>query len=185
MESVVSISPQGTPFAVPTKKAMRQFASACAALVITTMSCSNSTPKQERMDTTGIELLSPDGMNKNPAYSQVAVVEGNCRTIYIGGQNAVDKDGNIVGKDDIEAQAAQILHNLETALAAGGGSFEHIIKWNVYIMQGQSTEKALKVFQEPMKKMKHPPVITGVYVGGLAHPDFLLEMEAVAVVPQK
>jgi enamine deaminase RidA (YjgF/YER057c/UK114 family) len=137
------------------------------------------------MSNNKIELMSPEGLHKNPAYSQVAVIEGNHRTIYIGGQNAVDKDGNIVGKGDIEAQAKQILQNLQTAVKAGGGSFENIIKWNVYLMQGQSAEKALKVFQGPMSKMKSPPLITGVFVSSLAHPDFMLEIEAVAVVPNK
>lgn len=130
-----------------------------------------------------IELLSPEGLHKNPAFSQVAIVEGTYRTIYIGGQNAVDKDGSIVGKGDIETQAKQVLQNLETALKAGGGSFTHIIKWNVYLVQGQSAERALKVFQAPMSKMKNPPLITGVFVAGLANPDFLLEMEAIAIVP--
>lgn len=135
------------------------------------------------LTTNKIELLSPDGLHKNHAYSQVAVVEGNIRTIYIGGQNAVDKDGKLVGKGDIEAQAKQVLHNLQTAVQAGGGSFEHIIKWNVYIVQGQSTEKALSVFQGAMSKMKAPPLITGIFVASLANPDFLLEMDAIAIVP--
>jgi enamine deaminase RidA (YjgF/YER057c/UK114 family) len=137
------------------------------------------------MNTAKIELLSPDGLHKNPAYSQIAIVKGNTRTIYIGGQNAVDKDGNIIGKGDIEAQAKQVLHNLQTAVEAGGGSFENIIKWNLYIVQGQPIEKGLKVFQGAMGKMKKPPLITGVFVASLANPDFLMEMEAVAVVPVK
>lgn len=103
---------------------------------------------------TNVELLSPEGLHKNPAYSQVAVVEGNYRTIYIGGQDAVDKDGNLVGKGDMEAQARQVLHNLETALKAGGGAFENIIKWNVYLLLGLSAEKALEVFQHAISKIK-------------------------------
>jgi enamine deaminase RidA (YjgF/YER057c/UK114 family) len=135
------------------------------------------------MNDNKIELLSPEGLHKNPAYSQVAVIEGNHRTIYIGGQNAVDENGNIVGKCDMEAQAKQVLQNLQTAVKAGGGSFENIIKWNVYLVQGQSVEKALKVFQGAMSKMKDPPLITGIFVASLANPDFLLEIDAIAVVP--
>lgn len=137
------------------------------------------------MDHNKIELLSPDGLHKNPAYSQLAVIEGNYRTIYIGGQNAVDKNGNLVGKGDMEAQAKQVLQNLEIAIQAGGGSFENIIKWNVYLLQGQSAEKAFKVFQGSMSKFKKPPLITGIFVAGLANPDYLLEIEAIAVVPIK
>lgn len=163
---------------------MKNYALAAVLAGTLMFSCSNGTQNTTTMNNK-IELLSPEGLHKNPAYSQVAVIEGNCRTIYIGGQNAVDKDGNIVGKGDIETQAKQILQNLQTAVQAGGGSFENIIKWNIYIVQGQSTEKALKVFQGAMSKMKAPPLITGVYVSSLASPDFLLEMEAVAVVPVK
>lgn len=144
---------------------------------------STNAQTQNAMNINKIELLSPEGLHKNPAYSQLAVIEGNTRTIYIGGQNAVDKNGKPVGKDDIEAQAKQILHNLETAVQAGGGTLENIIKWNVYIVQGQSLEKGYKVFQSTLSKMKKPPLITGVFVSGLANPDFLLEIEAIAVVP--
>jgi len=45
----------------------------------------------------GTEFISPDGVFKSPAFSQVAVVTGNHKTIYVGGQDAVDKDGNVVG----------------------------------------------------------------------------------------
>ncbi len=147
--------------------------------------CNQANQDTPATTNTKLELLSPQELHKNPAYSQVAVVEGNYRTIYIGGQNAVDKAGNVVGKGDLEAQTRQVLQNLETAVQAGGGSFENIVKWNVYLLQGQSAEKAFKVFQGPMSKMKHPPVISGVFVCGLANPDFLLEMEAVAIVPVK
>jgi enamine deaminase RidA (YjgF/YER057c/UK114 family) len=147
--------------------------------------CHSDVKDQYAMNTSKVELMSPEGLHKNPAYSQLAVVEGNFRTIYIGGQNAVDKDGNVVGKGDMEAQARQVLENIQTAVKAGGGAFENIIKWNVYLLQGQPVEKALKVFQGAMSGMKRPPLITGVYVAGLAHPEFLLEIEAIAVVPVK
>ena len=164
---------------------MKLYVSTAAIALGFMFSCSTGTQNQHSMNTNKIELLSPEGLHKNPAYSQVAVIEGDHRTIYTGGQNAVDKDGNIVGKGDLEAQAKQVLQNLETALQAGGGSFENIIKWNVYLLQGQSVEKAFKVFQGSMGRMKNPPLITGIFVAGLANPDFLLEMDAVAVVPVK
>ncbi len=74
--------------------------------------------------TTGrVELLNPDGLSRNPAFSQVAVVSGPVRTVYVGGQDAVSADGTIVGVGDIAAQTRQVLTNLETALhAAGAGS---------------------------------------------------------------
>lgn len=136
-------------------------------------------------DNNKVILQSPKGLHKNPAFSQVATVEGSYKTVYIGGQNAVDTAGNIVGKGDIEAQAKQVLANLELALQAGGASVGNIIKWNVYVLQGQPLEAAYKVFQGAMSKMENPPLITMAFVAGLGNPDYLLEMDAIAVVPGK
>ena len=64
----------------------------------------------------------------DPAFSNVAVVSGSVRTIYIGGQDAVDAEGNIVGIGDIAAQTEQVLRNLRTALAAAGAGPEHVVR---------------------------------------------------------
>lgn len=153
--------------------------------IILFFSCSTDHKQNTMKADNKVEFINPDGLHKNPAFSQVAVVSGNYKTVYIGGQNAVDKDGNIVGKGNMEEQAKQILSNLQTALKAGGAGFENVVKWNVYIVKGQSADTALKVFQEPMKALKNPPLITGIYVESLANPDYLLEMDAIAVVPEK
>src|SRR5918996_4344090 len=84
-----------------------------------------------------VEFLSPEGLPRNPAFSNVAVVSGNVRTIYIGGQDAVDAEGNIVGIGDIAAQTEQVLRNLLTALAAASAGPEHVVKWNVLVVDGQ------------------------------------------------
>ncbi len=55
-----------------------------------------------------VEYLNPDGLHKNPAYSQAAVAHGNVHTILVGGQNAVDASATVVGKGAIRAQAEQI-----------------------------------------------------------------------------
>src|SRR4051812_3148280 len=76
-----------------------------------------------------VQHLNPAGLHKNPAYTQAVAVSGNTKTIYVGGQNAVDASGNLVGKGDLRAQTEQALRNLETALVAGGAAIEHVIKW--------------------------------------------------------
>lgn len=130
-----------------------------------------------------VEHLNPDGLHKNPAFTQMVVVTGAPRTIYIGGQDAVDAQGNIVGKGDIARQTEQTLHNLETALKAAGASFEHIIKWNMYIVQGQPLAAGFEAFQRIWGRRANPPAITMAYVAALANPDFLVEIDAIAVVP--
>jgi enamine deaminase RidA (YjgF/YER057c/UK114 family) len=123
-------------------------------------------------------------LHKNPAYSQAVVTTGNVKTVYVGGQNAVDVSGNVVGSGDIGIQAEQIFKNLETALAAGGARLDDVIKWNIYVIAGQPIQPALEVFQRVWGDRSDPPLITGVFVSGLAQPDYLMELEAVAVVPE-
>jgi enamine deaminase RidA (YjgF/YER057c/UK114 family) len=130
-----------------------------------------------------VQHLNPETLHKNPAFTQVITVTGPVRTIYIGGQDAVDAQGNIVGKGDLAAQTHQVLLNLRTALAAAGARPEHIIKWNVYLVQGQSLQAGFAAFQQFWGHQPNPPAITGIFVSGLAHPDFLVEMDAIAVVP--
>lgn len=130
-----------------------------------------------------VQYLNPDHLPKNRAFTQVVSVSGAVKTIYVGGQDAVDEQGNIVGKGDIGAQAQQVLANLQTALAAAGAGLEHVVKWNVYIVQGQSLQQGFAAFQRVWGDRPNPPAITGMFVAGLAHPDFLVEMDAIAVVP--
>ena len=110
---------------------------------------------------------------------------GNVRTVYVGGQNAVDASGKVVGRDDIRVQAKQIFKNLETALEAGGAKLNHVVKWNVYVVQGQSPMPAFEAFQRVWGGRPDPPLITLLVVSGLAQPEYLAEIEAVAVVPEE
>jgi enamine deaminase RidA (YjgF/YER057c/UK114 family) len=131
-----------------------------------------------------VRYINPDSLNNNPAFTNVVVVEGNVRTVHIGGQDAINAQGEIVGKGDIVAQVEQVLANLRVALAAGGARREHIIKWNIYVVEGQSLQAGFAAFQNAWPQTPNPPAVTGVFVSALAHPDFLVEMDAVAVVPQ-
>jgi len=130
-----------------------------------------------------IKYLNPDGLHRNPAYSQVVVTRGKLRTVYVGGQNAVDSTGEIVGKGDIGQQAEQIFKNLEIALSAAGARLENVIKWNVYVVHGQPLQPAFEVFRRVWGDHPNPPLVTVLFVAGLANQDFLLEIEAIAVVP--
>jgi enamine deaminase RidA (YjgF/YER057c/UK114 family) len=137
---------------------------------------------QERTMT--VEHLNPDGLHANPAFSQAVAVRGPHSTVYVGGQNAVSSAGEIVGKGDVAAQAAQVAENLGLALEAAGATFADVVRWNVYAVQGQPVGPALGAFQAVIgDRMPKPPAISVLFVAGLAHPDFLLEVDAVAVIP--
>ena len=70
-------------------------------------------------DMTEIQLLRPEGLVASPAFSHVAVVPPGATTVYVGGQNAVDQNGELVGGTDVAAQTRQVMANLVTALAGG------------------------------------------------------------------
>ena len=125
--------------------------------------------------------LNPEDMHVNPAYSQAVMVEGNARTIYIGGQNAVDASGAVVGVGDLAAQTEQVLANVESILAAAGATLHDVIKWSVYIVQGNDLGPGYAVFQQKWGTSAKPPAVTAMFVAGLAHPDFLVEIEAIAI----
>jgi enamine deaminase RidA (YjgF/YER057c/UK114 family) len=131
----------------------------------------------------GIQHINPEGLHKNPAFTQVISVTGPAKTIYVGGQNAVDAHGNIVGKGDLATQVAQVYTNLQKALQAAGADVEHVVKWNLYIMQGESLQVGFQAFLRLYGIRENPPTITSFFVAGLANPDFLLEMDATAVIP--
>src|SRR5688572_18476410 len=113
------------------------------------------TGKEKHMTT--VQHLNPEGLARNPAFSQAVAVSGPCRTIYVGGQDAVDADGNIVGRGDIAAQSRQIFANLKLALAAGGADLDHVVKWNIYVVQGQDLRPGFAVFQEVWGERPQPP----------------------------
>src|ERR1041384_5537774 len=115
-----------------------------------------------------VQHINPDGLSKNPAFTNVIVVTGQVKTIYIGGQDALDGSGAIVGKGDIKGQAEQVLRNLQVALRAGGAELKHIIKWNIYAVQGQPMGPAVAVFQHAWGQQPNPPAITVAFVSGLA-----------------
>jgi enamine deaminase RidA (YjgF/YER057c/UK114 family) len=130
-----------------------------------------------------VEYLNPKGLHQNPAFSQIAVVPASARTVYVGGQNSTDASGKVVSKGDLKGQTAKTIQNVETALAAAGAKLENVVKWNVHLVAGQPVADGAKVFADAWGKRPNPPTVTVLVVSGLANPDFLVEIDAVAVVP--
>lgn len=114
-----------------------------------------------------VEFLNPEGLNRNPAFSNVAIVSGPVRTIYVGGQDAIDAEGRIVGVGDLAAQTEQVLRNLRTALTAAGAGPEHVVKWNVLVVEGQDFGVGFAAFQ---RGLGHPAEPAGHHGGGRQGP---------------
>lgn len=125
-------------------------------------------------------LLRPEGLVRSPAFSHVAVVPPGATTLYIGGQNAVDGDGTLVGGDDIAAQTQQVMTNLHIALAAAGASVQDLVMMTILLVDGVDLDAAYPVAAAELSGAT-PPVVA-VRVAGLAVPGALLEVSAVAAV---
>ena len=124
--------------------------------------------------------INPEGMHRSPAFSQAVVVEQPAKTIYIGGQNGVGPDGRVVGPS-VGEQAAQAFRNLQTILESEGASLGDIVHWRIATVEGHSFDEGVAAFQAVWDPSDPPPAITVHVVAGLGG-DFLVEIDAVAVV---
>ena len=126
------------------------------------------------------QLLVPSTLAKPVGYSHVAVVPAGT-FIYISGQISQDSAGNLVGQGDFRAQVEQVFKNLKAALEAAGASFHDVFKMNSYFLDLGN----LGVYREVRNQyidVSKPPASTAVQVSKLVHPDFLIEIEAIAVL---
>jgi len=131
-----------------------------------------------------VQHLNPDGLHNVPdSWTNVVVVNGPVKTIYLSGLGATDPSGKIVGPGDITAQADYVLHCIRIALAAAGAGPEHLIKVVYYLAQGQSMAAILEPLARFWGGRPNPPAGTVMYVTGFEPPEYLLVIDALAVVP--
>ena len=123
------------------------------------------------------EILKLESVHPTKGYSHAAKAG---RTLYIAGQVAQDVQGHLVGKGDFEAQVRQVYENLKNILEEAGGKLENIVKMTTflthysYIETYRSTRD--KYFSEPC------PPNTLLIIESLALPDYMIEVEAIAVL---
>ena len=125
-------------------------------------------------------LLRPEGLVRSAAFSHVAVVPPGATTIYIGGQNAVDGEGELVGEGDAAAQTHQVMTNLHVALAAAGASVHDLVLMTILVVDGLDLTEAYPVAAASLAGAA-PPVVV-MRVAGLAVPGALVEVSAVSAV---
>jgi 2-iminobutanoate/2-iminopropanoate deaminase len=125
--------------------------------------------------------MNPPGVAVPRAPYVNAVVVSSPTLVFVAGQTAVDEQGNIVGKGDIEAQTRQVFHNLRVILEAAGSSLQDIVMWTIYDTDPEAHRDPIRnVVREVMAGVY--PASTRVGVTRLAQADYLLEIDAVAVV---
>jgi enamine deaminase RidA (YjgF/YER057c/UK114 family) len=128
-----------------------------------------------------LELINPDNLPAPVAYTHVVVATG-ARLMFIAGQEPEDARGNLVGAGDLAAQAHQVFANLGRALAAGGARPEQVTKITIFVVHYRREQ--LPMIDEARAALfgDHKPADSLVGVESLSRPDFLIEVEAIAVI---
>jgi enamine deaminase RidA (YjgF/YER057c/UK114 family) len=131
-----------------------------------------------------LRFSNPPGMSTPPTYSHVVEVNGPHRTVYLAGQTGADAAGKIA--EGFRAQAVQVMENLKTALASVGGGFENVVKLTSYLTNIEANGAEFREVRGSYFPNKQAlPASTLLQVPRLANPAFLLEVEAIAILPPK
>lgn len=133
--------------------------------------------------TSSIRRINPPELGTPPGYSQIVDVSAS-RIIFIAGQTALDSEGNLVGKNDFAAQAAQVFRNLAVALHASGCTAANLAKLTVFLTDIDNLARYREARNQFFASVTPPaaPAVTLVEVSKLFGPDFMIEIEAIAAV---
>jgi 2-iminobutanoate/2-iminopropanoate deaminase len=124
-----------------------------------------------------VEIVNPEGLPSNPAFAQGTVSSGQ-RAVIVGGQNGVDADGTMA--EGAAGQTAQALRNVLTVLDAAGATAADVARLGIYIIESVDVREAYGAVGPVWGQ--HATAIVVLRVAGLARPDALVEIEALAFV---
>jgi enamine deaminase RidA (YjgF/YER057c/UK114 family) len=160
----------------------RQFVAAVTVAAATSAAAAGAA--QAQTPASNVRYSNPPGMTKPAAYSQVVEVNGPHRVIYLAGQTGVDANGKVA--QGFHAQAVQVMENIKTALASVGGNFDHIVKLTSYLTDIEANAAAYREVRASYFPNKAAlPASTLLQISRLANSAYLLEVEAVAILPPK
>ena len=125
------------------------------------------------------EVIQPEGLPTPASYSPVVVARGTIA--FFAGQTPLDEQGAVVGKGDIAAQTEQVYQNIGKCLTAVGATFDDLVRTQTFV----TDPRYLPIVSEIRRKYLKAPYPAGavVVVAALASPDYLVEVEAAAVIP--
>jgi enamine deaminase RidA (YjgF/YER057c/UK114 family) len=128
-----------------------------------------------------LECINPPDLPTPPTYSHVVVAAGT-RLVFVAGQEPEDKQGNLIGVGDLSAQAHQVFANVGRALAAAGARPYQVAKITIYVVGCRP--EYLPVIEEARVAVfgEHKPADVVVGVQALSQPEYLIEVDAFAVV---
>jgi enamine deaminase RidA (YjgF/YER057c/UK114 family) len=128
-----------------------------------------------------LELINPEDLPTPPTYTHVVIATGN-RLVFVAGQEPEDEHDNLIGPGDPAAQARQVFSNVGRALAAAGARPEQVTKITIFVVDYRREHLAAIEAGRLALFGDHKPADTLVGVEALSHPDYLIEVEAIAVI---
>jgi enamine deaminase RidA (YjgF/YER057c/UK114 family) len=128
------------------------------------------------------QFINPPELYKHPSYSRVVTVKGPSKFIFIAGQTPSDDNYQPVAKGDYKAQYERVIAALTLQLKAAGASWDDVVVRRVFTLD---VDALMKVLRDPATKRpensEHPPTSTMIGVTRLSHPDFLIEIDLIAI----
>ena len=133
----------------------------------------------------GVTFSNPTSVAPAKGYSHAAVIDlGTSRMLVISGQVGLDKQGNVIGKDDIALQTEQVFKNIKAIVEDAGGTMNHLIKLS-YFLRDVKQIQSVRDIRNRFINVAQPPASTLVEVSHLFRDDILIEIEATAVIPKR
>lgn len=126
------------------------------------------------------QFINPPELYKHPAYSRVITVKGPCKFIFIAGQTPSGDNYEPVAKGDYKKQYERVIEGLSIQLKAAGASWDDVVVRRVFTLDVDALQKALREVKRP-ENFDHPPTSTMIGVTRLSHPDFLVEIDLIAI----
>ena len=126
------------------------------------------------------QFINPPELYKHPSYSRVVTVKGPCKFIFIAGMTPSGNNYEPVAKGDYKKQYERVIEGLTIQLKAAGATWSDVIVRRVFTLDVDALQKALREVKRP-ENMENPPTSTMIGVTRLSHPDFLIEIDLIAV----
>jgi enamine deaminase RidA (YjgF/YER057c/UK114 family) len=127
-----------------------------------------------------IEKFCAPGVYDPPGYSQGVKVTGAQTILFLAGQVAYDKDGGVAHRGDFKAQARQVFQSVRALVESAGGRLDDVVKINTYVTDVRYRPEFRAIREEFFGP--RGPASTMIEVSALAHPDYLIEVEAIAII---
>jgi 2-iminobutanoate/2-iminopropanoate deaminase len=132
-----------------------------------------------------VAFINPPSVSTPKGYSQAVTIDlGKSMMVSLSGQVALDKEGNLVGKNDLAQQVQQVFTNIKNIVESAGGSMNDVVKLNYYMLDASQVQ-IIRNIRDKFVNVSHPPASTLVQVSKLFRDDILVEIEATAVIRKK